>query len=183
MLSALVAAFSAAGCTGAGMASEADPDAALRFPGSAPTLDALGGAVLAALTVGDRAALEGFRLTETEHNEVVWPELPASAPELNYPVDYAWQNIENRNRRGVDRLLPLFGGREPGFRSVECRGPTETFDSFEVATDCWVVFGLASEPRLLEARLFKDVLVRGGGYKIFRYYDEEPRGYTGSRGG
>jgi hypothetical protein len=38
------------------------------------------------------------------------------------------------------------------------------------------VFSFDEDERVLEAQLFKDVLVRGGGHKIFRYYDEEPRG-------
>jgi hypothetical protein len=41
-----------------------------------------------------------------------------------------------------------------------------------------VRFELDQAGALLEAQLFKDVVVRGGGHKIFRYYDEEPRAYS-----
>jgi hypothetical protein len=46
-----------------------------------------------------------------------------------------------------------------------------------------VVFEHRDERHVYEAQIFKDVLARGGGYKIFRYYDEEPRPYSGSSSG
>lgn len=155
-------------------------DAALRFPGSARTLEKLGEQVLTALTRSDTLSLASFRLTENEHNEVVWPELPASDPEVNFPVDYAWSNIENRNRRGVARLVPIFADRTVGFQGTDCRGPIERFETFVVRTDCWVVFVTNDSPERWEAQLFKDAVERGGGLKVFRYYDEEPRPYRGT---
>jgi hypothetical protein len=177
---ALVAttAVGAVGCTDA-----TAEGAALRLPGSAHGLDALGEQVLGALVRGDTAALRGFRLTEAEHKEVVWPELPASRPEVNYPVDAAWRNIELRDHRAVGRLLPMFEGRSVTFRRVECRGGTREFASFRVASDCWVVFDAVGSDRRWEAQLFKDVLVRGGGHKVFRYYEEEPRPLGPTSGG
>lgn len=169
----------AAACHGLGAADAEAADASLRFPDAQPTLEALGRHALEALARRDSVALGRIRLTEHEHNRVVWPELPASAPELNYPVDYAWTNIGNRNRRGLARLLPMFSGRSVGFQGVECRGPTEEFETFSVHTDCWVVFTADDSSERWEAQLFKDALERGGGYKIFRYYDEEPRPYRG----
>jgi hypothetical protein len=152
-------------------------DTSLRFPGSAGSLEELGSRVLTALAAADTQALAGLRLTEHEHNRVVWPELPASRPEVSFPLDYAWTNIELRNASSLARILPMFAERQPAFERVECRGPTERFRTFEVLTDCWVVFADADAPDLLEIQAFKDVLVRGGGFKVFRYYDEEPRRY------
>lgn len=166
------------GCGSARADSEVD-DAALAFAGSQPTMEVLGRNVLDALVRQDASALEAVRLTETEHNEVVWPELPASAPQINFPVDYAWTNIENRNRRALTRLLPVFADGTFGFQGVECRGPTQTFETFSVRTDCHLLFVVDEKPELWEVQAFKDVLVRSGGYKIFRYYDEEPRRHRG----
>jgi len=135
--------------------------------------------VLEALAAGDTLALEALRLTEEEHNEVVWPELPASRAEANFPVDLAWENITLRNRRDLTRILPWYRGRTARFREVECRGETQEFASFFVRTDCYIVFDTAAEGRL-EAQVFKDVLVRNGGYKIFRYYEEAPRAHRGA---
>lgn len=170
-------------CGGGADAPSRTVDGSLRLEGSAATLDELGTGVLGALATGDTEALERFRLTEHQHNETVWPELPASAPEVNFPLDYAWQNIENRNRRALSRLVPLFSGRTPALQDVECRGETEVFDTFEVQTDCWLVFTDGTGPRSWEVQAFKDVLYRGGGLKVFRYYDEEPRPYGASARG
>jgi hypothetical protein len=143
----------------------------------------LGEQVLRALARADTSALEWVRLTEHEHNDVVWPELPASAPEVNYPLDFAWGNIQMRNRRAIARIMPSFQSRDLGFQRVECRGETQQFETFHVYTDCFVVFTQGGSPELHEAQLFKDVLERGGGLKIFRYYDEEPRRYRGTSNG
>ncbi|MDT8340049.1 MAG: hypothetical protein RQ751_00935 [Longimicrobiales bacterium] len=163
---------------GCGDSGGTGPAAGPPFPGSASSLAGLGERVLAGLTAGDTLALDAVRLSEREHNEVIWPELPAARPEVNFPVDLAWQNIQLRNRRDLGRILPWYLGRTPDFRSVQCRGERQEFASFAVLTDCYIVFATAAEGEL-EARVFKDVLVRNGGYKIFRYYDEAPRVHGG----
>jgi 2-isopropylmalate synthase len=145
-----------------------------RLLGSVASLDSLGRYVLSALTAGDLEALELVRLTEAEHNRVAWPELPASRPRVNYPVDLAWANLERRNRRALERTLPRYRGRDLRYRGVRCRGETQAFETFHVLTDCRLAFEDV-EGRPWEAQVFKDVLVRAGGHKIFRYYEERPR--------
>jgi len=116
-------------------------------------------------------------LTAYEHNEVVWPELPAAAPEANFPVDLAWSNIQVRDQSALARIVPTYVGHDPTLHGTECRGSPQHFESFVVLTDCWVLFTLDDATSLVEARLFRDVLLRGGGHKIFRYYDGEPRSH------
>lgn len=177
--------FAAMAVSGCGWSSDATDgptdgsyhDGSLRFDGSAPSLDALGREVLTSLSRANTTRLEGYRLSEHEHNDVVWPELPASAPEVNFPMDYAWSNIENRNRKGLVRIIPRFADRALAFREVQCRGETERFVSFAVRTDCWVVFVTGDTLEEWEVQVFKDVLERGDGFKVFRYYDAEPRRY------
>lgn len=167
---------------GADLSAPEPVDPTLRFDGSANSLSQLGEAVLEALVWQDEVALERFRLSETQHNDVLWPELPASAPEVNFPVDYAWENIQNRNERAVARLGDVLADRDLSFVRAECRGAPQAFETFEVDTDCWIVYAHGSSPELWEIQAFKDVVVRGGGRKVVRYYDEEPRPYHGSRG-
>lgn len=178
-LGALLLTVVAAACGGDAVASSGTPDPALRLEDAQPTLESLGRHVLRSLVRQDTVALNRVRLTEAEHNDVVWPELPASAPEVNFPVDYAWTNIRNRNTRGMIRLLPMFANRAATFQRVECHGGVETFETFVVHTDCRVVFAVDQSPRLWEVHAFRDALERGGGFKVFRYYDEEPRRYRG----
>ncbi len=153
------------------------------FPGSAKSLDDLGRGVMDAFEREDRHALERYRLTESEHNEVVWPEFPAAQAEHPFPVDLAWRNIQLRNQQAVRRASSaLATARRMGpveTRGVDCEGETASFGTFAVHTDCYVRFGVAGRPYKMQ--LFKDVLVRQGGYKIFRYYDEEPEAATTGR--
>ena len=142
------------------------------FPGSAASLDELGWTVLGAFETRDRGALESFRLTETEHNAVVWPELPAARGPSPYPVDLAWHNIELRNGRSIPRSANALDLLHPlRFASVRCEGGIRSFDTFRVHTDCYTHFTAGG--REYRIQLFKDVLERNGGYKIFRYYDED----------
>lgn len=151
---------------------EGDPTSGgQRLRGTVQSLHALSEEVLAGLASADTARLRALRLTEREHNELVWPELPASAPENNFPVDFAWRNISLRDARALSRLLPLYAGHELELEDAECRGPTQEFRSFRVRTDCWVRFTRDGE-ELPPQQLFKDVLVwNDGGHAIFRYYE------------
>lgn len=144
------------------------------FPGSARSMDDLGQAVVDALNRNDVEALASLRLSMEEHNGVVWPELPAAQGENPFPIDLAWQNIELRNQRAVGRLGHDLKPLMPmAFEGVECRGETQVFETFQVHTDCYTRFTQGGST--WEIQLFKDVLERSGGHKIFRYYDEHPR--------
>lgn len=143
------------------------------FPGSVDDLDELGRGVLAAFTGDDDDALAAFRLTEAEHNEAVWPELPASRGETPFPLALAWRNIQLRDRRAIPRTRAVLRDAEPlEFDGVECEGEMQRFETFVVHTDCRVSY--RSYGRLYRHQIFKDVLERNGGFKIFRYYGEDP---------
>ena len=137
-------------------------------------MEALARNVLRALAAADTALLNTLRLTESEHNDVVWPELPAGAPEIGFPVDFAWRNIQLRNDAALSRIGGWYRSNPVRHQATECRGGTQAFATFRVHTDCWVLL-LTTRGEPLEAQLFKDVLERDGGFKIFRYYDELPR--------
>lgn len=143
------------------------------FPGSAASLHDLGRGIFEAFVQDDREALEAFRLAEDEHNTVVWPELPAAQAEEPFPLDLAWRNIQLRNGRAVPRAAnALRRANAETFEGAECRGAVQSFQSFVVHTDCRVRFR-ASGGKRYRVLLFKDALERNGGYKVFRYYDED----------
>ncbi len=141
-----------------------------RLSGSVSSLEELATEVLAGLASADTSRLEAVRLTEHEHNDLVWPELPAGQPGSDFPVDIAWDNISLRNRAALGRLLSAYDGHALGLVGVECRGEKATFESFEVRTDCWVTLERDGDT-LPPQQLFKDVLDRDGELKIFRYYE------------
>ncbi len=144
------------------------------FNGSAPSMEVLARDALRGMAAADTALLNALRLTESEHNRAVWPELPAGAPEIGFPVDLAWRNIQLRNESALERVGGWYLSNPVRYQVTQCRGETQAFATFRVHTDCWVLF-LTTRGELLEAQLFKDVLERDGGFKIFRYYDELPR--------
>jgi hypothetical protein len=139
--------------------------------GGAPNLEELARVVVEAIGRSDTAALEALRLTEREHNELVFPRLPAGKPPQNFPVDVAWTNIRTRNSVAVLRLLARYGGQSLTFRDVACPGGTQRFEGFRVATDCVVRFAGAGGEEHREL-LFRHALSAGGRYKVFRYYDD-----------
>lgn len=164
IVAVLFASFGAARSPLDAREAEPSPDLALRVYASD---------VLGALATGDTARLSGLLLTEAQHNKEVWPQLPAARPEIAFPVDEAWSNIQRRNRRAVARLLPYFRGRHPILRSAHCGGLQE-LQSFRVRTDCAVEFGL-EDGTAYRAVLFKDLVERDGTLRAFRYYDEPVR--------
>lgn len=135
-----------------------------------PSLEAVAETAVRSLAAADTADLQRLRLTEREHNQLVYPRLPAGRPPQNFPVDIAWANIRTRNGLALSRLLARYAGSRVEPRAVECRGPTERFEGFVVHTDCWVTMEAPSGTRL-ERQLFRHVLEMGGQFKIFRYYD------------
>lgn len=141
-----------------------------RLPGSVSSLDELATEVLAGLALADTLRLDRLRLTEFEHNELVYPELPAARPENNHPAELAWANISTRDRLAKARLFAEFGGEDLDLVRAECVGPTERFESYVVHTDCRVTFRRDGE-LLPPLQLFRDVLDWDGELKIFRYYE------------
>src|SRR5690606_29857660 len=101
-----------------------------------PSLEALADGVVAALVAGDTAALAGYRVTEHEHNELLWPEFPIARQEPPFPVELAWENLEARNAGGLHRLLERFRGRDLRVDAVECPGGEEEYPGFTVLHDC-----------------------------------------------
>ncbi len=162
-------------CTDLPSAPEATPEGSVTpviLDGAVASLEQLAFETLEAITAVDRDRLDRLRLSEYQHNQLVWPQLPASEPEANYPVDFAWKNIELRNRRAVGRLLWDFGGHEMALLGVECRAEPEYFASFRVLKDCWVSFTLDRE-QTAPQQFFRYVLDWGGQFKVFRFYDPD----------
>ena len=93
--------------------------------------------------------------------------------EIGFPVDFAWRNIQLRNESALERVAGWYRSNPVRYQEAECRA-RPGHSRLRVHTDCWVLF-LTALGELLEVQLFKDVLERDGGYKIFRYYDELPK--------
>lgn len=157
-----LAALLLAGCE-AGAAAETERT----LSGGLPSLDRLGDAAWEALAAGDTARMERLRLTEREHNERVWPALPAARPEIGMPVDFAWKSLQMRNHWDRARLLERFRGSAARVREVRCASVRD-YPNLRVHSGCVVHL---REPSGVErsVRIFKDAVELQGEWKLFRY--------------
>lgn len=158
----LIVSLAAAACARGGVADSP-------LAGGAASLEALADSAWAAVVRADTAAMERLRLTEQEHNEHVWPQLPAADPAAGFPVDLAWENISMRDAAARMRLLGRFERAELSVQDVACEGE-QRFEGFRVLTDCAVHLHDPATGSVTPFQLFRDVVVRGGTHKIFRYY-------------
>lgn len=170
---AIAALLSTTACDTAPASAAASRDQPLRvLTGGAESLGGLAAGIVSALAADDSAALEAFRLTEAEHNEILWPEFPVAQQQGHeFPVHLAWENIHLRNSAGLARLLAIYGGAEIRSGGISCAGATDDFPTFTVLRDCRVtVVTPAGDAR--ELLMFRSVVVRDGRYKIVRYERE-----------
>jgi hypothetical protein len=129
---------------------------------------ALAERVLGALAARDIAVLEALPLSEQEFEQVVWPDLPASRPEMNLPADYAWRTLAQNSRGYLARLLATHGGRRYRLVRIDFDGETTHYDAFVVHRKSRLVIqDEAGHERTL--RLFGSVLERAGEFKLFSY--------------
>ena len=174
-MAALVAVWATGACSD--LPTSAGPDGSralvpVVLEGATRSMEQLAFEVLEGLQDGDARRLERVRLTEYEHNQLVYPQLPASAPEANHPAALAWSNIQLRNQRALGRLMHAYRGRTLSLLGIECLQDTQVFRSFRVHADCRV--RLTVDRKEVEpVQFFKYVLDWDGQFKIFRYYDDD----------
>jgi hypothetical protein len=139
------------------------------LPGSAASLDALGQGIVDGFVKGDTARVKGYTLSLAEYRDVVWPRLgidPASG--MNF--DFSWRDNAFRGGRAYGRYRDRLKGRSLRALHTRCTGKTDRYRQMTILRDCHVVVRTetgASE----EMKLFRSVVVIGGGHKIFRYDD------------
>lgn len=120
-LAALVA-LVIAGSAGCGRV-EAGPG----LEGARPSDEAVAGAALSALERSDRAALQAMLLTEEEHRELLWEQLPESN---TWPFDYARRLTEANTRKALDRALEKWGGTSFELLGIEYTKEREEYEGF-----------------------------------------------------
>ena len=132
------------------------------------TPEQLAQGVLERLAARDRAGLAALALSEEEFRTRVWRELPASRPERNVPVGFAWSGLYQRNRAHLAQTFAEHAGRRYELVSVRFRGETTRHASFTVSrkAELTVRDERGDEHRL---RLFGSVLSDGARYKLFSY--------------
>ncbi|MGE0043523.1 MAG: hypothetical protein AB7H88_09875 [Vicinamibacterales bacterium] len=133
-----------------------------------PSDEALARAVLDAVAANDREALMALSVSKDEFEDVVWPTLPASRPEVGMPADYVWRDTFDKSRAHLAQTLEAWGGTRFDLVRVEFLGDTTTNDVYTLSRKAvLVVRGPDGQERRL--RLFGSVIRQGGGSKVYSY--------------
>jgi hypothetical protein len=128
----------------------------------------LANAVLAAVARNDRQTLEALALSDREFRERIWPELPASRPERNLPLEYVWGDLHQKSQGHLRQTLGQHGGRRYSLTELKFLGETTSYPTYDVSRKAELrVRNEHGEEQVL--RLFGSVLRSGSEYKIFSY--------------
>ena len=133
-----------------------------------PSDEAVARAVLDALERRDHQALLRLALTRREFEEVVWPALPASRPDVGMPVAYVWQDTAPKSRGHLQRTLEQWGGQRLRLVRLEFGGPTTDYGRYSVSRKArLVVRDEAGRER--HVRLFGSIVRTSAGSKVYSY--------------
>jgi hypothetical protein len=135
-----------------------------RFSGTFESPEALTRAFLEAVEARDRARLAALALSEREYRLEVFPEMPAYG---NVPSDFAWSQIEGRNRYGESFVLAREGGRSWELEEIVFEGGTTAYQTFVVHRDPLLHLRDRRTGERQERALFGSILEHAGRYKLF----------------
>jgi hypothetical protein len=141
-----------------------------RWDGSLESPDALGERVVAALNRGDARGLNALRVTEDEYIGWMWREFPASRPPMNFPADFAWNNLNAKCITAISRTIRNYGQRKLRYRSIRFEKPEESYRGFQLMRGS-VLTVSTPEGKDVDLHVLGSVVKRDGGYKLLSYND------------
>lgn len=138
----------------------------LRHGASSP--EELARKVLDGLQAGDLPALESLALSADEFREFVWPELPASNPKTNVPLDFVWGEVRMRSSARLQQMLRTLKGESFSLVRVSHRGPRTDYRTHRAYSDFEIIL---RDPggREREYLLFGTLVEMDGVWKVYSY--------------
>lgn len=130
--------------------------------------EAVARAALDAVARNDSESLLAMALTKDEFEDIVWPTLPVSRPEVGMPRDYVWQDTSSKSRGYLAQTLVEFGGQRFELVRMEFRGETTDHGTYNVSRKSQLVVRDASGRERL-VRLFGSVIRQHGRSKIYSH--------------
>lgn len=130
--------------------------------------DALGRAVLEAMARRDAEALLGWAVTKDEFEDLVWPTLRVSRPEVGMPVEFVWRDQSTKNRAYLENTLRQYGGEHFELVRVEFDGATTDQGTHAISRATRLIVRDA-EGRERGVRLFGSIIRQQGRSKVFSY--------------
>jgi hypothetical protein len=137
------------------------------FSLSYPSKDAAVEAFLTALRARDHGTLAAQVVTETEFLKYVWPQLPASRPEVGMPADRAWADQTQKNALFLAQTLGEHGGRHYQLIAASFNGAAADYGPFSIHPRTTLDVRDGSTVRAVQ--LFGSMIESGGRWKIYSF--------------
>jgi hypothetical protein len=138
--------------------------------GGAPSLEDLARQIVTGISRRDPSVLHALRVSRSEFETIVWPELPQSRPITHIPVSEVWGMQTAQCVAGVDRTIGVFGGRRLTFLRVDYSSQ-EPFRNFTLLRDVRILIRDPRDGRLVGLTVMPSVMQRHGRYKALIYKD------------
>jgi hypothetical protein len=136
-----------------------------------PTFDsdeAVARTVLEALAQKDAPGLLRLAVTREEFEELIWPTLPVSRPEVGMPFSYIWNDHFTKSRMYLGQTLARYGGQRYELVRVEFGGTTTQHGTCTISRETRLVV-LDSEGRERTLRVMGAMIRQSGRSKVFSY--------------
>jgi hypothetical protein len=130
--------------------------------------EALARAVLDGIARKDGDGLLRLSVTEDEFEELVWPTLPVSRPEVGMPIAYVWQDTRSKSRNHLIQTLAKFGGQRYQLARLQFDGPTTDHGTYTVSRET-SLFVRDDRGRERKLQLFGSIIRQQGRSKVFSY--------------
>jgi hypothetical protein len=139
--------------------------------GGAESRDALVAAFMRALGAADTAAIAGLAITRSEFAYLYYPTATQGLPPYNLEPGLMWFMLFERSNNGVSRALQLHGGTPMLLVDYDCGSGSQREGENTVYGPCVVRWrGKAGDT--VAARLFSQIVERGGRFKFLSYANQ-----------
>jgi hypothetical protein len=103
-----------------------------------------------------------------EYKDFIWPEVPASNPRNNIPVDFAWGMHGQKSWNSLFTTLREYNGKNLKFSRVNYDKENFEYESFRVIPVRFI-YARDESGKEHELQLLGSILVRDGKYKVFSF--------------
>lgn len=131
--------------------------------------EALAQAALDALEARDDSALAALKITRTEYETLLWPELPDRE---HMPFEFVWSINHANSRKARRNLLSDFGGRGLELVEVELGEEVETYESFTLYLDARMTVRRGSDGEEGTIPLMDALVEMNGTWKFMNFRDD-----------
>jgi len=124
--------------------------------------------MIAAVARSDTASLEPLAIDRAEFGYLYYPTTRTAQPPYELPPSLAWFQLQERNRRGVFRMLRDFGGRALVLRGLECASEPTIEGENRIWSGCRVSLTRDGE-EITPVKLFGAILERNGHFSFLSF--------------